>query len=92
MQNLVLSPIDPETLINKIAEKAAEKTFELLNVQGTQSNQKELITRKEVAKLLNVNITTIHRWTERGKLKSYGMGGRVYYKKGEVLDSVKPLK
>lgn len=52
----------------------------------------ELITRDEVCKLLNFNKTTLHKHTKEGRLKSYGIGNRVLYKRSEVLEAVKPLK
>lgn len=48
----------------------------------------ELLTRLETAKLLKVNISTIHNWTRNKKLIAYGIGNRVYYKRDEVLKSL----
>ena len=53
--------------------------------------ENEFITRDEVCKLLNFNKTTLHKHTNSGKLKSYGIGNRVLYKKCEVLGAVKPI-
>lgn len=89
MNNVILSTRNIDDLVSDIANEVISR---LPNLNPSQTTEKELITRHEAAKLLNVNITTIHRWTEKGKLKPYGIGGRVYFKKGEVLDSVKPLK
>ena len=51
----------------------------------------ELLTREEACDFLSMNKTTLWKHTKSGKLKSYGIGNRVYYKKSELLDSVKPL-
>lgn len=59
-------------------------------VQSHQ-NEPELITRDEVCKLLSFNKTSLWKHTKSGKLKSYGIGNRVYYKRNEVLEAVKPL-
>lgn len=89
MHNVVLSPISTDTLIERIAER----TVEILNQkQAPQPEAKDLLTRKETAELLQVNIATIWRWTNSGKLNQYGIGGRTYYKRSEVLESVKSLK
>ncbi|WP_369765517.1 helix-turn-helix domain-containing protein [Flavobacterium sp. WC2429] len=56
------------------------------------AQEAELITRDEVCKLLNFNKTTLHKHTKEGRLKSYGIGNRVLYKRSEVLGAVKPLK
>lgn len=44
----------------------------------------EYLTRSEVAKMLKCDISTIHNWTVRGKLKKYCIGNRAYYKRAEV--------
>jgi hypothetical protein len=57
----------------------------------TPQPENELLTRLEVCKLLSINKTTLWKHTKSGKLKSLGLGNRVYYKKSEVLDAVKHL-
>lgn len=51
-----------------------------------------LLTRKEVAEMLKCDISTVHNWTKSGKLKAYGVGGRVYYKLSEIEEAMIPLK
>lgn len=58
---------------------------------ATPQLENEFITRDEVCKLLNFNKTTLHKHTRSGKLKSYGIGNRVLYRKCEVLEAVKPI-
>lgn len=52
----------------------------------------EYLTRKEVQKMLNINMSTLHHWTKQGKLKAYGIGARVYYKRQEVDNALIRLK
>ena len=48
-----------------------------------------LIDVKETAKLCGgVTTITIHSWSKAGKLKKYKMGGRVFWKRGEVLKAM----
>lgn len=60
-------------------------------VNETSQTENELLTRLEVCKLLSINKTTLWKHTKSGKLKSLGLGNRVYYKKSEVLEAVKHL-
>lgn len=53
--------------------------------------QNDLLTRDEVCKLLSINKTSLWKHTKSGKLLSYGIGNRVYYKRNEVLESIQPL-
>ncbi len=51
----------------------------------------EYLTRNEVRDLLKVDLSTVFNWTKKGKLKSYGIGARVYYKRHEVEAVLIPL-
>jgi excisionase family DNA binding protein len=51
----------------------------------------ELLTRNEVADTFKVDLSTVHNWTKKGKLKAYGLGHRVYYKRSEIENALKPL-
>ena len=52
----------------------------------------EYLTRKQVAKMLDINLTTLNNWTNKGVLISYGIQGRVYYKRDEVERAFIELK
>ena len=52
----------------------------------------EYLTRKQVAKMLDINLTTLNNWTNRGALTSYGIQGRVYYKRDEVEKAIIKLE
>ena len=45
----------------------------------------DLMTREEAAKFLKINLSTLYYWTKNGKLNSYGIANRRYYKKSEIL-------
>lgn len=55
-------------------------------------HENELMTRDEVCKMLSFNKTSLWKHTKSGKLRSYGIGNRVLYKRSEVILAVKPLK
>ena len=52
----------------------------------------EFLTRKEVSKLLKINVNTVDRWSKNGELKRYGIGDRIFYKRSEVEESITRLK
>lgn len=56
-----------------------------------QRETNELIGRKEACSILHCNLTTLHKHTKSGRLKSYGIGNRILYKKAEILESVQPI-
>ena len=53
---------------------------------------KEYLSRKDVATMFSVDISSVHNWTKAGKLRALGISGRVYYLRHEVEASLKPLK
>lgn len=48
----------------------------------------EYLTRNEVAELLKIDLSSLYNWTKKGKLKSWGISGRVYYKRQEIEQSI----
>ena len=76
-------------------EELADALKPLFQSQKTVSEstqpENELLTRLQVCNLLSINKTTLWKHTKSGKLKSLGLGNRVYYKKSEVLEAVKHL-
>ena len=55
-------------------------------------NPDELLTRTETCKFLQIDSSTLWHWTNKGKVIAYGIGNRRYYKKAELLESLKQLK
>lgn len=81
----------PEQLIASILLGVSNQ-IESLKKDFQPKNPTEYLTRNEVVQLLKVDLSTLFNWTKKGKLKSYGLGGRVYYKRQEVDQSIIPLK
>ena len=80
----------PDELETKIL-KGVQSQIEDLKKHFQPKEPTTYLTRHEVATLLSVDISSIHNYTKRGVLKSYGIQGRVYYKRSEVEASLKPL-
>lgn len=74
-------------------EQLADALRPLLQTTATEPTQPEndLITRAELSKLLSINYTTIWKHTRSGRFLSYGIGNRVFYKRSQVLEAVKPI-
>ena len=74
-----------EELTEIISEKALQKLESLIKSIHVDE---ELLTRAQTSELLKVNFTTLWKWTKAGKIHSYGLGNRVYYKRGELMKAV----
>lgn len=77
--------------VNQPVLDVIQEGFDELKRQFQPKEPVELLTRNEVKDLLKVDLSTVHNWTKRGKLKAYGLGNRVYYKRSEVEEAIKPL-
>lgn len=80
----------PEQLVEEILQ-GVKKELEILKQEFQPKEPTEYLTRKEVAKLLKVDLSTIFNWTRKKRLKAYGIGHRVYFKRHELYESIIPL-
>lgn len=83
-----------QILLNGITlQQLAEALIPVLKSQQLEQSQlkNDLLTPEEVCELLSIKRTSLWKHTKSGKLKSYGLGNRVYYKRDEVLFAVKPI-
>ena len=90
--------METQIFLNGITtQQLAEAIAKLLHCKDVENNEpktepvKDLLTRPQVCELLSINKTSLWKHTKSGKLKSYGIGNRVYYKRTEVLAAVKPI-
>jgi len=86
----------------EISEQLAEMKATLYEVKASQhdvakilqTSNERLLSPKEAVKLFTpqISLVTIHVWAEAGKLKKHRLGGRVYYKASEIIESLQHLR
>lgn len=82
----------PEQLVDLITQGVKIQIQELRkNLNSEQAND-DLLTREETCKFLSIDSSTLWAWTNKGKVKAYGIGSRRYYKRTELLESLILLK
>lgn len=81
----------PQQLRELISEDVKSQLNELKK-SFQPKEPSEFLSRAELAKLLKVDVSTIHNWTKKGKIISYGIGGRIFYKRKQVEDAIVQLK
>lgn len=94
MNNVVLSPIAPEKLIDLISQRVTADILRALNSEKAKPKEDPLddyIERKEVAGKL-ASASTLWKWEKSGKLQSYGIGGKRYYKRTEIEGAFTRMK
>ncbi|WP_026914218.1 helix-turn-helix domain-containing protein [Christiangramia portivictoriae] len=80
----------PEQLQESIL-KGVKNQLDELKKQYQPKEPEEYLSRAEVAKMLKVDISTVHNWSKSGRLKRFGIGNRVYYKRSEVERAIVQL-
>lgn len=80
----------PQELQNQINEGVKSQLQDFLK-HFTPKLPNEYLTRSDVAKMFNVDLSTIHNWSKSGKLKPLGLGSRVYFLRSDIEQSLQPL-
>jgi|TARA_B110000971_G_C19903088_1_gene450901 predicted DNA-binding transcriptional regulator AlpA len=52
------------------------------------NTKNEILTRKQVMKMLDISASTLWRWTESGDLKNLKIGNRVYFIYSDVINAL----
>ena len=85
MANITLIiPFDElkEAIVSTIKEE-----LQKYNLPAPQQDE-GLLTRKEVAELFNITLTTLNKWRRYKLIKAYRIGGAIRFKKTEVMDAL----
>lgn len=69
-----------------------EAVKNMVRAELKNGEPEKILTREEAADFLKVNLSTLSTWTSQGRLTCYGMGGRRYYKKSEIMAALEILK
>nr|WP_321224799.1 helix-turn-helix domain-containing protein [uncultured Psychroserpens sp.] len=91
MQNIQFIQVTPEQLQESIIQGVKTQLDDLKQHLQPKEPTKYL-TRQEVAKMLSVDLSTIHNWTKKGILSAHQIGGRVFYKRVEVENAIVKLE
>lgn len=86
LQKTEVYNVNTHELIEQIT-KEIEKVL-LKREEEKEKKNECLLTRKEAAKFLKINLSTLHNYCKQNKLKPLGLGKRVYFKKEELLNSL----
>ena len=95
MQQIAITQLTPQDLKQLIKEviqqERASYEESLSNTEVDRLNSRE----KTATDILDVDLSTLHRWTQQGKIKAHAIGNRIYYKDSsieEALVEIKPKK
>jgi hypothetical protein len=87
------------TLIHDVTPEQITSLFKGLQNQISDLKQNfepktpnEYLTRAQVAEMLKCDLSTIHNWCKKRKLKPLGIGNRIYFLRKDVEAAIIPIK
>jgi excisionase family DNA binding protein len=76
---------DFENAFNKVFLKAIKQFI------NPPKSHKDLKSRKETARILNISLPTLHLFTKEGIIRAYRIGNRVLYKQEDIENALKVI-
>lgn len=76
MKTVTSIELSPEELRELISAAIEEK---LRTIPTPQPSEERLLTREQAAEFLQVDLSTLHRWAQKGILSPRRIGGKVRY-------------
>ena len=90
--SILLQNLSVEELQELIGSTVKTNLAELQKELNSKEFTEELLTREETCKYLKIDSSTLWTWTNKGKVKAYGIGARRYYKRSELIEGLTLLK
>lgn len=78
----------PSDLISEIKLAIIPDLKRELSAEFQPKQPTEYLTRSEVCDLLQIDLSTLHRWRKEGIIAGYGIANRVYFKRNEIEELI----
>jgi DNA-binding NtrC family response regulator len=88
MGTIQLIQTTPEQLVELINKGVKSQLKDFQKQITSKDLNDELLTRKEACDYLKIDSSTLWAWTNKGKVKAYGIANRRYYKRSELIESL----
>jgi hypothetical protein len=90
--SILLETLTVEQLNQLIGKSVKNGIIEIQQEFQSKHQSEELLTREQACEFLKIDSSTLWAWTNKNKVKAYGIGARRYYKRSELLESLTLLK
>ncbi len=87
MSSIQLIQVTPNELADLISENVKVQIQNLAKglSEINTPQEKEIVSRKEVAELFEISFVTLHDWVKNGILTPYKIQGRTFFKRSELM-------
>ena len=92
MQQIAITQLTPQDL-KQLIKEAVQQELSSLTDSLSNTEVDRLNSREKTAKdILDVDLSTLHRWTQQGKVKAHAIGNRIYYKDSSIEEALVEIK
>lgn len=91
-KSVLIETLSVDQLDQLIGKSVKNGITEIQQEFHSKHQSEELLTREEACEFLKIDSSTLWAWTNKKKVKAYGIGARRYYKRSELLESLTLLK
>ena len=90
MESVQFIQVTPEQLQSAIIE-GVKTQLDDLKKYFTPVTPTEYLSKKEVASILGVNISTVNNWSKNKLIQPYQLGGRIFFKRENINNAMLKL-
>ena len=84
MSTLQIIGYDLPDFFQELKKSIIPELREQLSKDFQPKEPTEYLTRSEVCQLLKIDLSSLHRWRKEGKIPSFGISNRVYFKRSDI--------
>lgn len=90
MQAIQITQISADQIDDRFNQLSTQMES-IVKLIKLEKKVEEYLTRRQVADLFQIELSTLHNWCKKGKLKPYGIGNRVYFLRSDIDKALVPL-
>ena len=76
--------------LKDIIYETVDRAIGDVQIECTNVSLPEIMSINQVCEYLCISKVTLHKWKKLGKIPFHRLAGKVYFKKSEVLNHLKP--
>jgi hypothetical protein len=92
MDQTIFTALKVEDLIGMITDRLMSLLLLKTQEKTKDPQPEDLLSIEDIQGIFNVSKVTVHKWKKKGLIPFYKMNRKVYFKKSEVIDSMKHKK
>ena len=77
---------DVPAVLEQIQQDLQRVLFLLDSAKERSKDDETLLTRQDVKSLFKIHISTLYNWVKSKRLKQISFGGRVYFRRKDIMD------